>query len=559
MKLTRRHSVAGLLIVAFALGLLLIQPWSVAQATQDATTFTITFQNWDGEVISSETYEPGAEVVIPADPAKEADETYTYTFAGWNAEVSATAQADATYTAQFEQTYIEYTVTFKTWDGEVISSEVYHYGDEVVVPDTPEREGYVFAGWGEEFSELCKGSVEYTAQYTEPEVKKNTAALTGPTTVRAGNTIKLTFSVDGTEITEIRGALSFDESQLTLTNTTVLIEGNWVVEFDGNNFWAYAEAGENPINSKTELFTVSFEVGELEPDTELIVSVVDIKVSAGEEAETEEIETASYTVNITPPKSEINTLSSLTVSNGTLSPAFKPDIATYTMSVPFSVTKLTLKYEKTDSKSTIRVSNPELVAGETTKVTIKVTAENGKSKTYTISVKRDKDPSYTPSGNNNLSGIRVGGFLLSPVFTPERTQYVIWLPYETDRVTVMGLTQDSTATVRTEGGENLAAGADNEIKVICTAENGEEKVYTVIAKRAAAHNDQPSRPTRPTEPTDPTQPDQPTRPTLPADHVCPEGDDFPLIMIIIPWIVAIVAVAALLVMLLSDMKKEKEN
>ena len=43
MKLTRRHSVAGLLIVAFALGLLLIQPWSVAQATQDATTFTITF------------------------------------------------------------------------------------------------------------------------------------------------------------------------------------------------------------------------------------------------------------------------------------------------------------------------------------------------------------------------------------------------------------------------------------------------------------------------------------------------------------------------------------
>ena len=559
MKLTRRHSVAGLLIVAFALGLLLIQPWSVAQATQDATTFTVTFQNWDGEVISSETYEAGAEVVIPADPAKEADETYTYTFAGWDAEVSATAQADATYTAQFEQTYIEYTVTFKTWDGEVISSEVYHYGDEVVVPDTPEREGYVFAGWGEEFSELCKGSVEYTAQYTEPEVKKNTAALTGPTTVRAGNTIKLTFSVDGTEITEIRGALSFDESQLTLTNTTVLIEGNWVVEFDGNNFWAYAEAGENPINSKTELFTVSFEVGELEPATELIVSVVDIKVSAGEEAETEEIETASYTVNITPPKSEINTLSSLTVSNGTLSPAFKPDIATYTMSVPFSVTKLTLKYEKTDSKSTIRVSNPELVAGETTKVTIKVTAENGKSKTYTISVKRDKDPSYTPSGNNNLSGIRVGGFLLSPVFTPERTQYVIWLPYETDRVTVMGLTQDSTATVRTEGGENLAAGADNEIKVICTAENGEEKVYTVIAKRAAAHNDQPSRPTRPTEPTDPTQPDQPTRPTLPADHVCPEGDDFPLIMIIIPWIVAIVAVAALLVMLLSDMKKEKEN
>lgn len=555
MKLARKYPITVLLIAAVALCLLAVQPWTAATATEDTeTTYTITFQNWDGEVISSETYEPGAEIAIPDDPVKDADETYTYTFAGWDAEVSATAQADATYTARFDQTYIEYTVTFKTWDGEVISTEVYHYGDELTVPETPEREGYVFSGWGEGFDGLCKGTVEYTAQYTEPEVKKNTAALTGPTTVRAGNTIKLTFSVDGTGLTEILGTLSYDESQLTLTETAVLIEGTWVVEFDGNQFRAYDETGENPINSNTELFTVSFEVSDLEPDTEVVVSVTDIKVSAGAEAEAEALESASYSVSITPPKSDVNTLSSLTVSNGTLSPAFKPDIATYTMSVPFSVTKLTLKYEKTDSKSKIKVTNPELVAGETTKVTIKVTAESGKSKTYTISVKRDKDPSYTPSANNNLSGIRVGGFLLSPEFSPERTKYIIWLPYETESVTVMGLTQDSTASVRTEGGRNLIAGADNEIKVICTAENGEEKVYTVIAKRAPSHDAQPSQPSVPTTPTEPTQP---TQPTLPADHVCPTDNDVPLIMVIIPWIVAIVAVGALLVMLLTDGKKKQ--
>lgn len=556
MKLTRKYTVTLLLMLVIALCMLLVQPWTAARATEVTATYTITFQNWDGEVISSEVYEAGAEIVIPDDPEKAADETYTYAFAGWDAEVSATAEADATYTAQFEQTYIEYTVTFKTWDGEEISSAVYHYGDELVVPETPEREGYIFAGWGEAFDGLCKGTVEYTAQYTEPEVKKNTAALTGPTVVRAGNTIKLTFSVDGTGLTVISGVLNYDEDQLALSKTSVLIEGTWVVEFDGDTFRAYDETGENPINSETALFTVSFRVDDLSADTEVVVSVIDIKASADPETEAEDVEAASYRVSITPPQSSVNTLNNLTVGNGTMSPAFRPDAYTYTVSVPFSVSKLELFYVVTDSKAKVSVNNPTLKAGETTKVTIKVTAENGSSATYTISVKREKDPNIEESGNNDLSGIRVGGFVLSPEFSPERTKYIIWLPYETDNLTVMGLTQDSAATVRTEGGRNLIAGADNEIRVICTAENGEEKVYTIIAKRAPAHEDLPSQPDVQQPTTQPTTMPT-TRPTTPSNHVCPPSNETPLAMIIIPWVVAVVAVGALLVMLITDTKKNK--
>ena len=556
MKLTRKYTVTLLLMLVIALCMLLVQPWTAARATEVTATYTITFQNWDGEVISSEVYEAGAEIVIPDDPEKAADETYTYAFAGWDAEVSATAEADATYTAQFEQTYIEYTVTFKTWDGEEISSAVYHYGDELVVPETPEREGYIFAGWGEAFDGLCKGTVEYTAQYTEPEVKKNTAALTGPTVVRAGNTIKLTFSVDGTGLTVISGVLNYDEDQLALSKTAVLIEGTWVVEFDGDTFRAYDETGENPINSETALFTVSFRVDDLSADTEVVVSVIDIKASADPETEAEDVEAASYRVSITPPQSTVNTLNNLTVGNGTMSPAFRPDAYTYTVSVPFSVSKLELFYVVTDSKAKVSVNNPTLKAGETTKVTIKVTAENGSSATYTISVKREKDPNIEESGNNDLSGIRVGGFVLSPEFSPERTKYIIWLPYETDSLTVMGLTQDSAATVRTEGGRNLIAGADNEIRVICTAENGEEKVYTIIAKRAPAHEDLPSQPDVQQPTTQPTTMPT-TRPTTPSNHVCPPSNETPLAMIIIPWVVAVVAVGALLVMLITDTKKNK--
>lgn len=107
---------------------------------------------------------------------------------------------------------------------------------------------------------------------------------------------------------------------------------------------------------------------------------------------------------------------------------------------------------------------------------------------YTISVKRAQDPNYVASSNNDLSGIAVDGFLLSHVFSTENTQYVIWLPYETENVTVSGTAADGKASVTVEGGSGLLAGQNNEVKVICTAEDGSQKIYTVIAKRAAAHD-----------------------------------------------------------------------
>jgi hypothetical protein len=142
-----------------------------------------------------------------------------------------------------------------------------------------------------------------------------------------------------------------------------------------------------------------------------------------------------------------------------------------------------------------------------------VAAENGSKKTYTISVKRAQDPNYVASNNNNLSGISVDGFLLSPVFSAENTNYVIWLPYETESVTISGTVADSKASVTVEGGSDLKAGQDNVIKVICTAESGAQKIYTVVAKRAASHDGSvdPTEPaTQPTESQTPTEPQEPT-------------------------------------------------
>ena len=367
------------------------------------------------------------------------------------------------------------------------------------------------------------------------------ASLTGPGTVRAGDTITLTFHLNGSGIFGASGTLEYDGSVLELKETKQKIGDGWMVEFNGNNFVAYDNDLAKPINSNTALFTVSFQVkANVATGTAFKVSYTGVVASDG--SADANIGTVSYSATVAAPKSKDNKLKSLTVSNATISPAFSAEVTDYTAEVPFEVSQLDIKAQANDGKAKVKIDNPGLTPNGTTNVTVTVTAENGSKKTYTIAVKRAQDPNYVASSNNDLAGIAVDGFLLSPVFTAENDQYVIWLPFETESVSVSGTAADSKASVTVEGGSELVAGADNEIKVICTAEDGSQKVYTVIAKRAAAHGGatEPTEP--PTEPTEPeTQPTEPTTaPTEPQAPVEQESNGG------IPWwVLLIVAVVCL--------------
>lgn len=336
-------------------------------------------------------------------------------------------------------------------------------------------------------------------------------SLTGPGSVRAGDTITVTLNVSGSGIYGVSGVLSYDQNQLTLVSTKQVIGTAWAVEFNGNNFVAYDNNLATPIQGAAALFTLTFEVGELKTGTEISVSCDNLLVSNG--AVDTRLGTVKYQATVEDPVSADNNLKALSVSNTTISPAFDPNVTNYTAYVSFATQRLDISVIPAE-KATVNVNNPNLTPGGTTKVTITVTAENGESKVYTINTFRAQDPNYVESSNNNLSSIKVQGYVLSPVFSAKLTEYVVWLPYETEEVSVSATPADYKASVRVEGGKDLVAGADNEIKVICIAEDGTEKVYTVIAKRAAAHGStEPTVP--PTEP--PTQPTEPsTAPTEPA-------------------------------------------
>ena len=100
-------------------------------------------------------------------------------------------------------------------------------------------------------------------------------------------------------------------------------------------------------------------------------------------------------------KSADNSLASLTLSSGTLSPAFKYNVTNYTAEVANDVTSVVVSAKPSNANATVEsVNGGENLAIGANKIQIVVKAENGVTATYTITVTRkesgDTDDSDTP-------------------------------------------------------------------------------------------------------------------------------------------------------------------
>ncbi|WP_307298148.1 MULTISPECIES: cadherin-like beta sandwich domain-containing protein [unclassified Paenibacillus] len=211
--------------------------------------------------------------------------------------------------------------------------------------------------------------------------------------------------------------------------------------------------------------------------------------------------TKTYTITVTRAGSSNADLSALSLSAGTLSPAFASGTTNYTASVGNATTSLTVTPTVADGTASVKVNGVTVTSGNASgaiplnvgsnTITTVVTAQNNTTKTYTITVTR------SASSNANLSGLSLSAGTLSPTFASGTTSYTASVSNATTSLTVTPTVADSTASVTVNGvavSSGTASGAialavgSNTITTVVTAQDATTRTYTLTVTREAATN-----------------------------------------------------------------------
>lgn len=260
--------------------------------------------------------------------------------------------------------------------------------------------------------------------------------------MRAGNTVTVTFSISGGDILGFEADLSYDSSQLSLEGSKSLLGSSWTVKMNGSRIVGYDSEQSNPINGSKQVMAFTFRVKSgASAGSSLSAAVSDVSVSyirsSDGNAVTVDAGSARWSASVSAPLSANANLASLSCANAELSPTFSAGTTQYSVTVPYDVTSLRLSASAEDGGAKVSTSGNDLSVGANT-VTITVTAPSGAVKRYTISVIRQPDPNYTASTDAALSALTASYGEISPAFTSDVTDYVLYVPHETEHITLSG-------------------------------------------------------------------------------------------------------------------------
>ncbi|MDR2692017.1 MAG: leucine-rich repeat protein, partial [Dysgonamonadaceae bacterium] len=184
-------------------------------------------------------------------------------------------------------------------------------------------------------------------------------------------------------------------------------------------------------------------------------------------------------------KSNVAALSSLYVNKGALVPPFDPDNTEYTVVVANSVSDITVEAEAANHpKATVSANSTwSLKVGENV-LTVRVTAENGDTRDYTVRVTRQ------PNNNAALRDLTISSGKLIPLipeFHSMRTDYTAVVANSVSEIRVNAVaTREGAAVSAADSTWSLKVG-DNRLTVTVTAEDGGYTAdYTVKVRRQSS-------------------------------------------------------------------------
>ncbi len=155
-------------------------------AVYSINKYTVTFKNYDGSTLQEETLEYGTLPKYKGEaPTREKTKEYTYTFKGWDKEITEVTN-NQEYIATYNETKNKYNVKFTNYDGSILQEETLEYGTlPVYKGEIPTREKtdeytYTFKNWNKEITEVTDNEI-YIAVYKEEKNKYTVIYMDGET------------------------------------------------------------------------------------------------------------------------------------------------------------------------------------------------------------------------------------------------------------------------------------------------------------------------------------------------------------------------------------------
>ena len=178
-------------------------------------------------------------------------------------------------------------------------------------------------------------------------------------------------------------------------------------------------------------------------------------------------------------KSKNANLKSLSIEGFELKPEFKASTISYAIEVGNDINEITVKAETEDSKAKVDISGNKSFKEGDNKVTVKVTAEDGTTKSYEINVTKTKAVTL------GLKSLKIKDTDMSSKFKTDVFSYKINVK-DVDKLEIEAVPTIDTASVEILGNENLQDG-ENTITIMVKSEDGKEtKTYQIIANKNAA-------------------------------------------------------------------------
>ncbi len=168
-------------------------------------------------------------------------------------------------------------------------------------------------------------------------------------------------------------------------------------------------------------------------------------------------------------------LTSLSISSGALTPSFAPAQLTYTaQKVPYSTASVVVSAAATDPTSTIKVNGVAMTGGQSTVnlnvgvniINVLVTALDGSTKTYTITVERFAS-SYLSALSAQVGGANMAWTELMPSpFIKTTTSYTYNVGFDAENIKITPTPEEADAIVEIRVNEaSVGSGASTVLKV----------------------------------------------------------------------------------------------